>query len=115
MSVKLVKFVKLSYLNVSASEQTLVDEFYDLFMKQFEKSESEWNSDASDLQPEDSSERTFFQHIFDHVNRNVIEMAKCEDFSDDYVKYIKLVCLLGRSKLMKYLFVKHSYLHEDVS
>lgn len=120
MSVKFVTFLKLTYLEdtVTADEQALVEEFYDLFMKQFEKSEAEWS--RVDNQPstsllDDDVEVKFFKHVLEYINRNIVDVAKCEDFSADYVKYIKFVCLLGRSKLMKYLLISNSFLGDEVN
>lgn len=114
MSVKFVGLVKVVYLG--DVDDALFEEFFDLFMRQFDKTDSEWpeNGDALFSPIDDSVELNFFTHIFRHLNESVIEMKKCEDFSADYLKYIKIAKLFARSKLMKYLLIENSILGNEV-
>lgn len=114
MSVKFVTFIRVCYLEDEENGE-LFETFYDSFLKQFEPSEAQWN-DASvpAIELEDETEARFFRHSIEYVNRSVVDLAKCEDFSTDYVRYIRLVTLLARSKLVKYLLVRYSFLPEDV-
>lgn len=115
MSIKFVGLVKIDYLDDEGEDEAVFEEFFDLFMAQFEPSEAEWAADETTPLVSDPVELTFFEKIFSHLNSSLIDMDKCEDFTGDYVKYLKLVNLLARSKLMKYLLVSNSFLPKEVN
>ena len=116
MSVRFVGLIKLVYLdeNLSGEDEALFEEFFDLFMAQFDKTEAEWSDPGLKIL-DDPVELNFFNKIFFHLNASVIELDKCEDFSADYLKYMKTVNLLVRSKVLKYLLVENSFLGEQVN
>jgi hypothetical protein len=118
LSVKFYTLIRVAYLDesVTSADENSLECFFDLLMQQFEPSEAQWTKEDDDVAKlvEDKTELNFLNHIFAHLNKNVIEVNKCEDFSNEYLKYMKVLKLLTRSKLMKYLFVLNSFLGEEV-
>jgi hypothetical protein len=122
-----------SYNESSEHNRTLLEAFFDLFIKLFEDSkecveyfaaplnfELFFAGDRSKLDTrlvksviEDEVEIKFFNQIFQILNRQNIKLI--EQYSNEYLQNIELVKFLTRSKLMKYLFVYNSFLnHSDM-
>jgi ubiquitin conjugation factor E4 A len=118
LSMQLICLIRKHIYNSEFDDSnnlTLLEQFYDSFMKLFEDTPSlnEYfnNTNENELNESvfDPAELKFINNLFFYLNKYFISLKDCQFYSNSYLKHLELIKFLTRPKLMKCLLILNSF------